>query len=68
MRRGDFIISVTQAHCFAIAGESCAAIENGQVTNTNFHEFPLLRMSQAAQIDVHFLPTNSARAKAQIAL
>jgi isoquinoline 1-oxidoreductase beta subunit len=33
-------------------------IENGQVTNTNFHEFPLLRMSQAAQIDVHFLPTN----------
>jgi isoquinoline 1-oxidoreductase beta subunit len=33
-------------------------IENGQVTNTNFHEFPLLRMYQAAQIEVHFLPTN----------
>jgi isoquinoline 1-oxidoreductase beta subunit len=33
-------------------------IENGQATNTNFHEYPLLRMNQAAQIEVHFLPTN----------
>ena len=33
-------------------------IENGQATNTNFHEYPLLRMNQAAQIDVTFLPTN----------
>ena len=32
-------------------------IENGQATNTNFHEFPLLRMSQAPQVEVHFLPT-----------
>jgi isoquinoline 1-oxidoreductase subunit beta len=33
-------------------------IENGQVTATNFHEFPLLRMYQAPQLEVHFLPTN----------
>jgi isoquinoline 1-oxidoreductase beta subunit len=33
-------------------------IENGQATNTNFHEYPLLRMNQAAQVEVHFLPTN----------
>jgi len=33
-------------------------IENGQATATNFHEFPLLRMSQAPQVEVHFLPTN----------
>jgi isoquinoline 1-oxidoreductase beta subunit len=32
-------------------------IENGQATATNFHEFPLLRMYQAAQVDVTFLPT-----------
>jgi isoquinoline 1-oxidoreductase beta subunit len=33
-------------------------IEGGQVTATNFHEFPLLRMHQAPQVEVHFLPTN----------
>ncbi len=33
-------------------------IENGQATATNFHEFPLLRMYQAAPVEVHFLPTN----------
>jgi isoquinoline 1-oxidoreductase subunit beta len=33
-------------------------IAGGQVTNTNFHEFPLLRMYQAGQVEVHFLPTN----------
>jgi isoquinoline 1-oxidoreductase beta subunit len=33
-------------------------IENGQATATNFHEFPLLRMYQAAQVEVHFMPTN----------
>jgi isoquinoline 1-oxidoreductase beta subunit len=32
-------------------------IEGGQVTATNFHEFPLLRMYQAPQVEVHFLPT-----------
>jgi isoquinoline 1-oxidoreductase beta subunit len=32
-------------------------IENGQATATNFHEFPLLRMHQAPQVEVHFLPT-----------
>jgi isoquinoline 1-oxidoreductase subunit beta len=33
-------------------------IAGGQVTNTNFHEFPLLRMHQAGQVEVHFLPTS----------
>jgi isoquinoline 1-oxidoreductase subunit beta len=33
-------------------------IEGGQVTATNFHEFPLLRMSQAPQVEVHFLHTD----------
>jgi isoquinoline 1-oxidoreductase subunit beta len=32
-------------------------IEGGQATNTNFHEFPLLRMYQAPHVEVHFLPT-----------
>ncbi|HVW68540.1 MAG TPA: xanthine dehydrogenase family protein molybdopterin-binding subunit [Steroidobacteraceae bacterium] len=33
-------------------------IENGQATATNFHEFPLLRLYQAPQVEVHFLPTS----------
>jgi isoquinoline 1-oxidoreductase subunit beta len=33
-------------------------IEAGQVTATNFHEFPLLRMYQAPAVEVHFLPTS----------
>jgi len=33
-------------------------IENGQATATNFHEFPLLRMYQAAPVEVHFLATS----------
>ena len=32
-------------------------IEGGQVTATNFHEFPLLRMYQAPHVEVHFLTT-----------
>ena len=34
-------------------------IEGGQVTATNFHEFPLLRMYQAPPVEVHFLRTEN---------
>ena len=34
-------------------------IEGGQVTATNFHEFPLLRMYQAPPVEVHFLHTGN---------
>jgi isoquinoline 1-oxidoreductase beta subunit len=32
-------------------------IEGGQATATNYHQYPLLRMYQAPQVEVHFLPT-----------
>jgi isoquinoline 1-oxidoreductase beta subunit len=35
-------------------------IEAGRVKQTNFNTFPLLRMRQAAPIDVTFVPSNSA--------
>jgi isoquinoline 1-oxidoreductase beta subunit len=34
-------------------------IEGGQVTATNFHEFPLLRMNQAPPVEVRFLRTEN---------
>lgn len=32
-------------------------IEAGRVVQSNFHDFPLLRMPQAPEVDVHFLTT-----------
>lgn len=35
-------------------------LKNGRVVQANYHEHPMLRMSQApAQIEVHFLKTNN---------
>ena len=33
-------------------------IEGGQVTATNFHQYPLLRMNQAAPVEVQFVHTD----------
>jgi isoquinoline 1-oxidoreductase beta subunit len=34
-------------------------LENGRVMQTNFHDYPLLRMSEAPPVEVHFLPTEN---------
>jgi isoquinoline 1-oxidoreductase beta subunit len=34
--------------------------ENGRVEQTNFHQYPILRMDKAPEIDVHFLDTDYA--------
>ena len=34
-------------------------IENGRTVQTNFHDFPLLRIRQAAPVEVHFLKSDS---------
>jgi isoquinoline 1-oxidoreductase beta subunit len=33
--------------------------ENGHVVQTNFHNYPLLRMSQAAPVEVHFVKSDN---------
>lgn len=33
-------------------------IENGRILESNFHEYPVLRMKNAPQIDVHFAATD----------
>jgi isoquinoline 1-oxidoreductase beta subunit len=35
-------------------------IERGRVVQTNFHDFPLLRVTQAPPVDVHFRKTQFA--------
>jgi isoquinoline 1-oxidoreductase beta subunit len=34
-------------------------LKNGRVVQTNYHQHPLLKMSQAPPIEVHFLKTNN---------
>jgi isoquinoline 1-oxidoreductase beta subunit len=34
--------------------------ENGRVEQTNFHQYPIVRMDKAPEIDVHFLDTDYA--------
>ncbi len=45
---------------FAEALHQQITIENGRVVQANFDTFPLLRMSQAAPIEVHFLKTDNS--------
>jgi isoquinoline 1-oxidoreductase beta subunit len=44
-------------------GEALAqevGIERGRAVPSNFHDFPLLRLTQAPQVEVHFRPTDHA--------
>jgi len=34
--------------------------ENGRVVQSNFHDYPLLRMSQAAPVEVHFVKSDAS--------
>jgi len=40
------------------AAQSQITFEKGAVMQTNFHEFPLIRMHQAPQVEVHFRMTD----------
>jgi isoquinoline 1-oxidoreductase beta subunit len=45
---------------FAEALHQQITIENGRVVQANFDTFPLLRMAQAAPIEVHFIKTDNS--------
>ena len=45
---------------FAEALQQKITIEGGRVVEANFDTFPLLRMSQVAPIDVHFLTSDNS--------
>ncbi|MBX5462477.1 MAG: xanthine dehydrogenase family protein molybdopterin-binding subunit [Steroidobacteraceae bacterium] len=54
---------INQVAGAAIDGISAAlgqkiTFARGRAVQTNFHEYPLIRMSQAPQVDVHFLQTD----------
>ncbi len=36
------------------------SLKNGRVAQSNFHQHPMLKMSQAPQIEVHFLKSNNS--------
>ena len=42
----------------AMAGQKVTH-ENGRVEQTNYHRYPLLRMSQAPEVDVHFVESEN---------
>jgi len=55
---------INQVQGAAIDGISGALLqaitfENGRVMQSNFHDYPLLRMNQAPPVDVHFLQTDN---------
>jgi isoquinoline 1-oxidoreductase subunit beta len=55
---------INQVQGAAIDGVSGALLqaitfENGRVMQTNFHDYPLLRMNQAPPVEVHFLQTDN---------
>ena len=51
--RGAIIDGVTAALYSEIT------IENGQVQQSNFHDYPLMRMNQVPEIDVYIVPNQS---------
>ena len=56
-------VSMTQGAIldgFAEALHQRIIIENGRVVQANFDTFPLLRISQAPPIEVHFLTTDNS--------
>jgi isoquinoline 1-oxidoreductase beta subunit len=55
---------INQVQGAAIDGVSGALLqaitfENGRAMQSNFHDYPLLRMNQAPPVDVHFLQTDN---------
>jgi isoquinoline 1-oxidoreductase beta subunit len=55
--------ALNQVEGAAIDGISAALLQqitfaNGRVQQSNFHDYPLLRIHQAPQVEVHFLKTD----------
>ena len=40
-------------------------LKNGRVVQSNFHDHPVLEMSQAPQVEVHFLKTDNTPLESQ---
>ena len=47
---------------FGLTAALCAeiTIEHGSVVQSNFHDYPVLRLHQAPQIDVHIVPRDGS--------
>ncbi|HEY6642257.1 xanthine dehydrogenase family protein molybdopterin-binding subunit [Povalibacter sp.] len=43
---------------FSAAMGQAVSIENGRIKETNFHDYPLLRIANAPQVDVHFIQSD----------